>query len=200
VFNRLQGVRAFKRGRLKREVLVDPFEVSVREKRSTFVKVLVACLIAAVLAPPLAQAAVTRIKGTVKIKDSAGDRIDSKAVPAMGLFGAAGSNGAVATRVFAGGGGFLGAADCTEALTDGLPNTVSVENSIVTGILITGTNATYTVTSEAIGSGQLPLLNFTVSASNPSIAAALPTGLTLTDALTFTCTAGDNGNVVLLGQ
>jgi hypothetical protein len=179
---------------------VDPFEVSAREKRSTFVKVLVACLMAAVLAPPLAQAAVTTIKGTVKVKDSAGDAIDSKPVPAMGLFGAAGTNGAVAVRNFAGGGGFLGAADCTAALTDGLPNTVTVDNSIVTAILITGTNATYTVTSEAIGAGQLPLLNFTVSAGNPSITASLPTGLTLTDALTFTCSAGDNGNIVLLGQ
>ena len=183
-----------------REVLVDLFEVSAKEKRSTFVKVVVACLIAAVLAPPLAQAAVTRIKGTVKIKDSGGGAIDSASTGPLGIFEAAGSNGAVATRTFAGGGGFLGAADCTETLADGLPNTVSVENSIVTGILITGSNATYTTTSEAIGSGQLPLLRFTVNAESPTVVAALPTGLTLTDALTFTCTAGDNGNIVLLGQ
>jgi hypothetical protein len=182
------------------EVRVDLFEVSAREKRSTFVKVLVACLVAAVLAPPLAQAAVTKIRGTVKIKDSSGDAIDSARVPPMGVFEAAGSNGALAVRNFAGGGGFLGAADCTASLADGLPNSVSVQNSIVTAILITGSNATYTGTSEAIGGGQLPLLNFTVNASNPSVTASLGTGLTLTDALTFTCTAGDNGNIVLLGQ
>lgn len=178
---------------------MDLFDVSAKEKRSTFVKVLVACLMAAVLAPPLAQAAVTTIKGTVKVKDSGGGRINSSAVADMGLFGAEGSTGAIDVRNFAGGGGFLGAADCTETQADGLLNRVSVQNAIVTGILITGTDATFTVTSDAVGAGVLPLLNFTVSNQNPSFVAALPTGLTLTDALTFTCT-GTKGNIVLLGQ
>lgn len=179
---------------------MDLFEASSREKRSTFVKVLVACLMAAVLAPPLAHAAVTTVKGTVKIKDSGGGAIDAKAVPDMGLFEAEGSTGALAVRTFGGGGGFLGAADCTESLTDGLPNTVSISNAIVTGIIITGTNATYTATSAAIGGGALPLLNFTVSNSDTSEFVGLGNGLSLTDALTFTCTAGNAGNIVVIGQ
>lgn len=183
-----------------REVYVDLFDVSGREKRATFAKVLVACLMAAVLAPPLAQAAVTTIKGTVKIKDSGGGAIDAKAVPDMGLFEAAGSTGAVAVRTFGGGGGFLGAADCTASLADGLPNSVSITNSIVTGIIITGSNATYTATSAAIGGGALPLLKFSVDAATPQAFIGLGNGLSLTDALTFTCTAGNNGNIVVLGQ
>lgn len=178
------------------------FDVSAREKRSTFAKVLVMCLMAAVLAPPLAQAAVqaVRVKNAVKVKDTGGGRINSSAVPDMGLFGAEGSTGAIDVRNFAGGGGFLGAADCTETQADGLLNSVSITNSIVTGFIITGTDAVFTVTSDAVGGGVLPLLNLSVGQPGPrNFVAALPTGLTLTDALTFTCT-GTNGNIVILGQ
>lgn len=178
---------------------MDLYQVSTREKRATFAKVVIACLMAFLLAPPIAQAAAQQIKGTVKIKDSGGGAIDSKAVPAMGLFGAQGSSGALAVRNFAGGGGFLGAADCTETTEDGLTNSVSIVNSIVTGMIFTGTDGTFTVTSDAIGGGALPLLRFRVTADHPNEFVGLGNGLTLTDALTITCT-GTNGNVAVLGQ
>jgi hypothetical protein len=180
-----------------REVLVDLFEVSAREKRSTFVKVVVACLIAAVLAPPLAQAAVTRIKGTVKIKDSGGGAIDSAATGPLGIFEAAGSNGAVATRNFAGGGGFLGAVDC-DAATTVVPASSEINNSIVTAVLVSGSDATFEVTAAALGGAKV--LEFDMDANNNQGGFTSPTGLTLTAALTFTCTAGTDGNLVVLGQ
>lgn len=179
---------------------MDLFEVSAREKRSTFVKVVVGCLLAFIIAPPLAQAAVTTIKGTVKIKDSSGDAIDSAKVDPMGLFGAAGSSGALAVRNFAGGGGFLGAGACAGTTpTDPLPAVVTMTNSIVTGMIFTGTDGTFTVTSDAVGGGALPLLKFRVTADNPNEFVGLGNGLTLTDALNITCT-GTNGSVVVLGQ
>jgi hypothetical protein len=174
---------------------VDLYQASGREKRSTFVKVVVACLMAFIIAPPLASAATS----VVKIKDSGGGAIEASKVDPMGLFGAAGSSGAVAVRNFAGGGGFLGAADCTESTADGLTNVVSVTNSIVTGMIFTGTDGTFTVTSDAVGAGVLPLLKFRVSTATPNEFVGLGNGLTLTDALTITCT-GTNGNVVVLGQ
>ena len=180
---------------------MDLFEVSAREKRSTFFKVVAGCLLAFIIAPPLAQAAAQAVKVTnaVKVKDSTGDALESEEVAPMGLFGAEGSSGAVAVRNFAGGGGFLGAADCTASTADGLTNVVSVTNSIVTGMIFTGTDGVFTVRSDAVGGGQLPLLNFRVTADHPNEFVGLGNGLTLTDALTVTCT-GTNGNVVLLGQ
>jgi len=182
--------------------LFDAFEVTMRKKRALFIKVIAACLLAFIIAPPIAQAAAQRIKGTVtaKIKDSSGGAIDSTKVDPMGLFGAAGSSGALAVRNFAGGGGFLGAADCTETTDDGLTNSVTVTDAIVTGIIITGSNATYTVTAEAVGAGQLPLANWTVDAQNPDVFVGLGNGLTATDAITWTCTAGNSGNLIVLGQ
>jgi hypothetical protein len=181
--------------------VVDLFEASAREKRTTFVKVVVGCLLAFILAPPLASAATQAVKVTnaVKVKDSTGDAIDSAAVADMGLFAATGSSGAIAVRNFAGGGGFLGAGDCTATAADGLTNVVTITNSIVTGMIFTGTDATFTVTSDAVGAGALPLLNFRVSTAHPEEFVGLGNGLTLTDALKITCT-GTNGNVVVLGQ
>jgi hypothetical protein len=176
------------------------FEVSAREKRSTFVKVVVGCLLAFIIAPPLAQAAVQSVKVTnaVKVKDSTGDAVESEVINPMGLFGAEGSSGAIAVRNFAGGGGFIGAADCNPATP--LTTSVSAENAIVTAIIITGTDSTWTTTSEAVGGGALPLLNWKMDANNNSVFVGLGNGLTLTDALTITCTAGANGNAVLIGQ
>lgn len=180
---------------------MDLFEVSSREKRTTFVKVVVGCLIAFIIAPPLAQAATqaVRVTNAVRVKDTTGDAIDSKVVADMGLFSAAGSSGAIAVRNFAGGGGFLGAADCTASTADGLTNVVSITDSIVTGMIFTGTDGKFTVKSDAVGGGALALLNFRVSTSAPNEFVGLGNGLTLTDALTITCT-GTDGNVVVLGQ
>jgi hypothetical protein len=184
----------------KRRVGVDLFETSAREKRSTFVKVVAGCLLAFIIAPPLAQAAVTTIKGSVKIKDSGGGAISASSIGAMGLFEAAGSSGAVDVRNFAGGGGVLGAADCTETTADGPANFVAVTDSIVTGIIITGTDATFTATAQAFANHALPLLQFRTTPDHPSEFIGLGNGLTITTELKITCTAGTNGRLIVVGQ
>jgi len=178
---------------------VDLFGISPREKRSTFVRVLVAVMLAALLAPPIAHAAVqaVKVRGAVKVKDTGGGRIDAAAVGPMGLFEAPGSSGALAVRNYAGGGGFLGAVDCDSATT--IPaGTATVNNSIVTAIIVTGTDAEFTVTAAALGGAEV--LKFTMNAQNTTSGFASPSGLTLTAALTFTCSAGTDGNLVVLGQ
>ncbi|MGH2748406.1 MAG: hypothetical protein ACRDKB_10830 [Actinomycetota bacterium] len=176
-------------------------DVSRRDKRHAFLAAIGLALVVMLIGAPVVEAAIqrVRVKGSVKVKDTSGDALDSKAIPAMGLFGAEGSSGALAVRTFGGGGGFLGAADC-DGVPANLPGSVAVSNKIVTGIIITGTGGTFTVTSDAIGGGALPLLNFSVTADNPNVFVGLGNGLTLTDALTFTCTAGTNANLVVLGQ
>jgi hypothetical protein len=179
---------------------LDLFQTSAREKRSTFVKVIAGCLLAFIIAPPLAQAAVTTIKGTVKIKDSGGGTISASSIGAMGLFEAAGSSGAIDVRNFAGGGGVLGAADCTETTADGRANFVSVTDAVVTGIIMTGTNATFTATAQAFGAHALPLLKFQVTPENPSEFVGLGNGLSITTELKITCTAGTDGLLIVVGQ
>lgn len=179
---------------------METFQVTAREKRSTFVKVIVGCLIAFIIAPPLAQAAVQTIRGTVKIKDSGGGVISASSIGAMGLFEAEGSTGAVDVRNFAGGGGVLGAADCTATTADGRANFVAVTDAIVTGIIMTGTDATFTATAQAFGDHALPLLRFQVTPENPSEFVGLGNGLSITTELKITCTAGTNGLLIVVGQ
>lgn len=178
----------------------DLFDTSTRERRSTFVKVVVGCLIAFILAPPLAQAAVQTIRGTVKIKDSGGGRINSSAVADMGLFDAAGSAGALDVRTFSGGGGFLGAGFCSGGQ---LPTTVTVNApSIATGLIITGT-ANVVVSSAAtdavFGQTDFPILNFETTASDPTEVVAFGNGLTATAPLKLNCTSG-TGSFAVIGQ
>jgi hypothetical protein len=118
----------------------------------------------------------------------------------MGLFEAAGSSGAVDVRNFAGGGGVLGAADCTETTADGRANFVSVTDAIVTGIIMTGTDATFTATAQAFGAHALPLLRFKVTPENPSEFVGLGNGLSITTELKVTCTAGTDGLLIVVGQ
>lgn len=180
--------------------MFDAFALTARQKRATFVKVVAACLLAFIIAPPIAEAAAQRIKGTVtaKMKDSGGGTVSASPIGSMGLFEAAGSSGAVDVRNFAGGGGVLGAADCAAATP--LENAVSVTNAVVTGVIITGTNATFTATAQAFGNHALPLLNWEVSQGDSNVFVGLGNGLSITTELKITCTAGTNGNLIVVGQ
>ncbi len=182
-------------------------DVSRRERFNAVFAAIALAMVVVVLAPPVVKAATQKVKVTnpVKVVALDGTEIESKAIPPMGLLQAEGSDGAVAVRNFAGGGGFLGAADCTdETETSGLPNEVEVSNRIVTAIIVTGTDGVVTTTSEAVGGGELPLLNFRVNASNPNLFVGLGNGLTATAPLLFTCTGEGGGdgeaNLVVLGQ
>ncbi|MFP5299271.1 MAG: hypothetical protein ACLGHL_09830 [Actinomycetota bacterium] len=188
---------------------MDLSEASWREKSRTFFGAIALALVVAVLAPPVVQAAITRVRGTVtaKIKDSTGGTIDAAAIDRLGLFVTDGPDGAVAVRNFAGGGGFIGAADCAAG---GLPDTVTVPNNgvgeIVTGIIVTGTDAAVQLSSEATDAllgvpegADFPVSTFRVNANHPNEFVGLGNGLTITAPLKVKCT-GTNGQVVVLGQ
>lgn len=183
-------------------------EVTGREKRQTFVIAIAIALAVFVLGAPVVEAAISRVKlaggtATAKIKDSTGDNVESESIEPMGLTQAEGSTGAIAVRNYAGGGGLLGAGDCTastEPAQGPLPNTVTLSGGhIVTGIIITGTG-TVRVTTQAVGSGQVPLANFTVNAENPNEVVGLGNGLSVTTPLTFTGIDGTACNFVVIGQ
>ena len=183
---------------------MDLFQSSKREGRQTFVLALVLAVAVTVLAAPVVEAAVTTIKGTVKVKDSNGSAIESEVINEAGAAGleAGGSSGAIAVRTFGGGNTFGGAADCTTppSATDPLDNNIVVSGgNIITGIIMTGEDMNVRVTADAVGGGALPLLNFQTTAQNPNTMIALGNGLIATDNITFTCTEG-TGNFVVVVQ
>jgi hypothetical protein len=184
--------------------LQDLFDSSKKERRQTFVMALVVAVAISILAAPVVEAAVTKIKGTVNVKDSTGDAVESEATGVLGILQAPGSSGAVAVRNYAGGGGFLGAADCSAATA--LPDTVTINSGIVTGILVTGTNGSWAISAEAVDTlfgvpegADFPVSNVSTSADNPNEFVGLGNGLTVTSPLKMKCT-GTNGNLVVLGQ
>ena len=178
-----------------------------RDKRRTFLTAIAIAFAVFILAAPVVQAAVQKVKlaggsTTAKIEDSSGGTIESKAIPAMGLFQAPGSDGAVATRNYPGGGGVLGVGDCT-ASTDPaqgpLPNVVTIPGGkVVTALIMTGTG-TVQITSDAVGQGQVPVANFKTDAGTPNLSVALGTGLSTTVPLKFTGVDGSACNFVVLG-
>ena len=174
--------------------------LSRREKSKSLIAAIAVGLMVMLVGAPVVQAAVqtVKVKGAVKTADTNGDAIESEVIEDMGLLQAEGSAGAIAVRNFAGGGGFLGAGDCTATTADGRPNFVEVSNVIVTGIIATGTDATIGVQSTAVG--PIDLLKFRVNASHPNEFIGLGNGLTATAPLKFTCVDGGTGEFVVLGQ
>ena len=185
-----------------------PLDVSRREKRQTLLSALAIALVLFVVAPPVVEAAISRVKlaggtATAKIKDSGGATIESEPISRMGMTAADGSTGAMAVRNFAGGGGLLGAGDCT-ASTDPaqgpLQNTVTLSGGhVVTGIIITGTG-TVRITSQALGENQMPLANFTVNADNPNEFVGFSNGFSVNTPMTFTGIDGTACNFLIVGQ
>ena len=185
---------------------MDQFGVAGRDMRHTWVIAIVAIAVLFIAGMPAVQAAVeaVRIKGKVKVADSGGGNIDAANLGDLGLLDAPGSNGALAIRNFAGGGGFLGTGDCTPE-NDPRPNTLAIPASrttIITAIIVTGSSANVAVNAPdldpLIGPG--PVVTFSANATNPNVFVGLGNGLTVFPSqLVFTCTGGA-GNFVVLGQ
>lgn len=182
--------------------------VSRRDRLRAFGGAVALSLLVFTLGPPAVEAAVSRVKlaggtATAKIKDSGGGAIESEAIGRMGFTQADGSDGAVAVRTFGGGGGLLGAGDCTastEPAQGPLTNTVTLGGGhILTRLVITGTG-TVRVTTQAVGAGQVPLANFVVNAEHPNEVVDFGNGLTVTTPLTVTGIDGTACNFLLLGQ
>jgi hypothetical protein len=197
---------------------VDLFEPTRRDTRKAWLSAIALCVVATFVAQPAIAQAVqnVRVKGAVKVKDSTGVNIESEGVGSgagntLGLLGAEGSGGAVATRVFAGGTGLMGTGDCDDnnAPPD-RPNVVTVDagaDTIITAIIITGTDASVAVTAPDLNPliGPGPVANFRADATTPNVFVGLGTGLTVSPSeLVFTCTAigggAGEGDFVILGQ
>jgi len=153
----------------------------------------------AVMAPPLAYAAIQDVKVTntpdVKVRDSAGGNINSKKVAPNGLFNALGSPGSLDT--FEQTNGFLGLADAIPQSP--APSTLSIPaaggKSVLRQILVTqspnfpgdNTNCQIVISSNAIllpdGETPAPLLEMHVDAANNAEVVDLGAGLQLTDPL-----------------
>ena len=177
---------------------------SKRQRRQPFVLALVLALGITILAAPVVEAAVTTIKGTVKVKDSTGDAIESAPLAEAGAAGleAGGTSGSVAVRTFGGGNSFYGAADCTATptATDPLTNVITVPGgNLITAVILTGEDMNVRVTAAAVGGGALPLLNLVTEQQGSMETLALGNGLIATDNIVFTCTSG-TGNFVVIGQ
>jgi hypothetical protein len=183
---------------------LDLQEVSRREKRQTFLVALVLALSVSVAAVPVVQAAVTKITGTVKVKDSSGDALDSKTVPGGGGQGAL-AQGALAVRTVGGGGGLIANGDCDGDDTDGKASVRTVAASadtVITAVILAGPGVTLNTTAPGLEpvTGPGPVLGLQTTASNPTVSLALGNGLQVTPApLRFECTGGA-GDWVLLGQ
>jgi hypothetical protein len=174
--------------------------------RQTWLIAIVAIAVLFVAGMPAVQAAVqkVRVQGKAKVADSGGGTIDAKNLGDLGLLEAPGSNGAVAVRNFAGGGGLLGAGDC-DAATPGRPDAVTVpasQDTIITAIIITGTDAAVGVRAPDLDPllGPGPIVTFRVDAGQSNEFVGLGNGLNVFPSeLVFEC-AGTSGQFVLLGQ
>jgi hypothetical protein len=175
---------------------LDLLEVSRREKRQTFTIAIILAMVVFLVGAPVVQAAVTRIKGTVKVKDTGGGRIDASAIPDQGLTDVPGSSGALDVQNFPGGVGLLGVADCAGPL----PGAITLGGGqVVTNLLMTGSDGTLSISSTAVAGGALSLLDAKVTANEPNVIADLSNGLGVTAPLTFTAT-GTDCKVVVLGS
>lgn len=177
-----------------------------REKRQSFFVAIALAAVVMLVAAPVVQAAIQRVrvtntvttKGQTKIKDSTGDAVNSEVVPPMGITSVPGSDGAMDVRVYAGGTGVLGVGDCSA--TGGAPNVVEVPgNRVITAFIMTGAGAV-TLTSDAVGGGVLPLNRFVTDANTPNFALSLPNGLGTTAPLKFTGTDGTTCQFTVLGE
>lgn len=187
-------------------------ESSVRSTRKTWLIVVAGIAAIALIGAPVVQAATqsVKVKGKVKIAGSSGQTISASPVADMGLLGAPGSDGAVDVRTFGGGGGFYGTGDCTADATTSRPNTTTVPaaaDNVITGILISGTDAKVTVRAPDLDTiiGPFPVSNFRTDAATPNAAITLGNGLSVFPSeLVFTCTGWDggvgSGDYVIIGQ
>jgi hypothetical protein len=174
-------------------------EVARSDKFKALVGAIALAIAVAVLVPPAVEAATQKIKGTVtaKVKDTRGGNINSKSIADQGLFDAPGSSGALDVRTFGAGNGFLAGANC---LAPGSGNVAVVPGgSVITGIIITGTDANVDVQANALGGGVPVILQFETTPDNANVAFSLGNGLKATGQIRFTCNGAD-GQVAIIGQ
>lgn len=175
------------------------------DKRTTLFTALAIVAGLVLLSAPVVSAATqtVKVKGPVNIRDTDGTALESGAVSGGAGQGTA-SEGALAVRNFAGGGGLITNGDCDGDASDGRASQKTVAanaNTIITAIILTGPDAHLSILAPGLEgvTGAGPVATLQTTASNPTVTAAFSTGLRLTPApLVFNCTG--EGDFVLLGQ
>lgn len=179
---------------------MDLVETSRREKSRAFFGAIALALVVAVIAPPVVQAAVTRVRGTVtaKVKDSRGGAVEANPIADQGITDVPGSEGALDVANFAGGAGVLGAAFCHAQ-----GNVATVPGGdVITSILITGTDGQIKVASPALqGHPAYPgaLLTARVTDTQSNVFVDMANGLGTTAPVTFTA-SGTDCQLIILGH
>jgi hypothetical protein len=202
-------------------------ESAQREKRQMFVTAIGIALAVMVLAPPIVQAAVQRVKvtnePTVGVKN--GQAIQTRPLGNLGAIpNQAGQfpTKALSVANVAGGGGFWGVGICGAATDNNEANDTGDDNrvivpaagpgnppNIVTGVIVGEQNpaappANVTVKAPDLPSGNNPITGFGNSAEQPTMTASFGTGLTVSPSrLIFECQpeSGPTGaSFVVLGQ
>jgi hypothetical protein len=157
---------------------VDHLGWARRDMRQTWILAIALIALLFVAGMPVVEAAVQR----VRISDSAGGRVDAKNIGDLGLFGAPGSNGAVAVRSFAGGSGLLGTGQCGQGPRPNSTTIAANANTIITGLLLSGPGNTLSISAPAleptIGPG--PVITFSTNVNSPNMFVGLGNGLTVT--------------------
>ncbi|MPZ68504.1 MAG: hypothetical protein GEU71_03140 [Actinobacteria bacterium] len=186
-------------------------ESTKRSTRKSWLAVVAGIAAIALIGAPVVQAATqsVKVKGKVKIAASNGQNISASPVASMGLLSAPGSSGAVDVRTYGGGGGFYGTGVCntTHPFRPFSTTVAAGADNVITGILLTGTDAMLTVTAPDLDTiiGPAPVQNFRTDATNPNFSVALGNGLSVFPSeLVFTCTGWDggegSGDYVIIGQ
>lgn len=148
-----------------------------------------------------------KVGGSVNAKvKGTGGNLDSEAIPAQGPLEFVGSDGALDVRTYAGGAGFLGAADCDAAnpgAGDFFPEDLIVPGgTVVTTVMLTGTNSKWDLKASALGNATVN--TFRLTPDNPQMAVSIPTGLGLTAPVTLDCSpiSGDpvDGQAAAIGH
>lgn len=182
-------------------------KVSRREKIQTLIVALVLAVVVFTFAAPAVQAVIQKVKlaggfTSAKIQDSAGNDVMAEDIGQMGLNLAPGAVGTLGVRTFAGGGGVLGFGDCDDIDAEGVTRVSEIASGPdvrITGLYLTGTDATVSMTMPDIF-GPNQLLRFRATADNPVVTVTSAFGLSVTPArIVFTCT-GTEGEFVVVGQ
>jgi hypothetical protein len=147
-----------------------------------------------------------------RVQDSTGDPVEAESIPPGGSTSVPGSDGALATKNYSGGSGFIGVIDCDTG-TAAKASTITVApdsagNEVVEAIIMGTDDSADTGTFKLTAGGPLAalgdILYLTVSPDNPNDSVALPYGLAVSSVpVTLTCTttgAGNSASAVLIGR
>ena len=174
-------------------------------------------ILGAMVLPVGVQAATSKVNVknpflVTRIQDTNGSQIEAESIPPGGSTAVPGSDGALSTKNYSGGSGFIGVIDCDSG-TPAKASTITVQpdasgNEVVEAVIMgtdgSGDAGTFTLTAGGPLAALGDILYLSVSPANPNDAVALPYGLAVSSVpVTLTCAtvgAGNSASAVLIGR